>query len=102
MFGFGRTNGNSKGKVPTSRIAYVKSIVTEMDLSKRDQVKMNKFWQYFQKTWLPLMKFWNVLDKFDGHVKLLVRTNNGIERYNKKLNSLFNTNMSSLLNFIDT
>ena len=92
----------SKAEVPTSGIAYVKSIVEGMELNERDGLKMNKFWLYFEKTWLPLIEFWNVRDEYNEYVEILARTNNGLERYNKRLNSLFNTNRTSLLNFIET
>ena len=63
---------------------------------------MYKFWGYFEKTWLPIVKSWNIRDEFDEYIKVLARTNNGLEQYNKRLNSLYNTNRVSILNFIET
>ena len=91
-----------RSKVATTGIDYVKSIVEKMELNDTDKIKMDMFWSYFKKTWLPLMKTWNIRDEFDEYVKVLARTNNGLERYNKRLNSLFNTNRISILNFVST
>ena len=91
-----------RAEVSTHGIAYVKSIVTDMKLSECDNVKMDKFWEYFEKTWLPIVKTWNVRDEFDEYVRVLARTNNGLECYNKQMNSLYNTNRVSILNFIQT
>ena len=89
-----------RAEVPTTGIRYVKSIVQDMDLCESDNFKMGKFWTYFEKTWLPLVHTWNIRDEYDDYVKILARTNNGLERYNKRLNSLFNTNRLSILSFI--
>ena len=92
-----------KAEVATSGISYVKSLIAEkMNLCETDEVKMRIFWAYFERTWLPLVSKWNIHDEFNEYVKVLARTNNGLERYNKRLNSLFNTNHISILNFIST
>ena len=45
---------------------------------------------------------WNIRDDFDEYVKVLARTNNGLERYNKRLSLLFNTNRISILSFVSS
>lgn len=48
----------------------------------------DKFWAYFHKTWIPILKSWNICIGGE-YIKLVNRTNNGLEQYNRKFNGLF-------------
>lgn len=65
------------------------------------RVKWNSFWRYFQRTWIDMFppKFWNIHDVLHSAV---ARTNNALERCNRKLNDAFPTPHPSLPRFIQT
>lgn len=48
----------------------------------------DKFWAYFHKTWIPILKSWNICIGGE-YIKLVNCTNNGLEQYNRKFNGLF-------------
>ena len=82
-------------------IPYLRSIL-EKDASKRDLEKWQTFWTYFLRQWLPILVRWNILqmESMDGtSYDLVNRTNNGLERYNRHFNGLFNKK-PSLLEFV--
>lgn len=63
--------------------------------------KLDKFWIYFEKTWLkrfdPTM--WNSSNLGDGD--MINRTNNALERYNRRLNDNFLNAHPRLVHFIE-
>jgi len=63
------------------------------DLSLRELEKWEKFWQYFERQWMPILSSWNVAHlENDGECyDIINRTNNGLERYNRHYNGLFLT-----------
>ena len=82
-------------------IPYVRSII-DGDLDHDDMVKMEKFWNYFDKFWMRSPSFivtWNVFGHYKDKQMKLQRTNNGLERYNRDLNEKF-SGKQSLLSFI--
>jgi hypothetical protein len=60
----------------------------------------DSFWNYFQRTWLkkysPLL--WNV----HGNEDIVNRTNNHLERYNRRMNEVFPVAHPNILSFVDT
>ena len=59
---------------------------------------MDKFYAYFRKQWLRISKNWNIREE-DGHfLQMVNRTNNGLESYNRRFNSIF-PKTPSLLEF---
>lgn len=74
--------------VETFGIPYVRSVIKE-GLGEEDVAKWDLFWEYFNKTWMPMLDNWNVCDNSGHYKKVLNRTNNGIESYNKCFNGLF-------------
>ena len=49
----------------------------------------DKFWEYFHNTWISMLESWNICIGDDEYIDLVNRTNNGLERYNRKFNGLF-------------
>ena len=89
------------GEVEEYGIPYLRSIL-EKDASKRDLEKWQTFWTYFLRQWLPILVRWNIsqMESMDGtSYDLVNRTNNGLERYNRHFNGLFNKK-PSLLEFV--
>ena len=89
------------GQVKEYGILYLRSIL-EKDATKRDLEKWQTLWTYFLRLWMPILWRWNILENEgpDGSTFDAVnRTNNGLERYNRHFNGLFNKN-PSLLEFV--
>ena len=78
--------------------------------SKTDRLEnmtqLNSFWTYFTDTWLRTYqpRDWNVsiLATEDINVTVVNRTNNPLERFNRKMNDAFPTAHPSMHQFIDT
>ena len=88
-------------KISWKGIPYVCSIIDD-GLDHKDLMKMEKFWTYFNKFWMRSPSFivtWNVFGHYKEETMKLQRTNNGLERYNRTLNSKFHRKQS-LLSFI--
>ena len=84
-------------------IPYVRSIVDE-GLTTQDMEKIEVFWTYFKRFWLSKPSFinsWNINHHDEEKTEDLKRTNNGLERYNRTLKSLFSDETPSLLSFIN-
>ena len=82
-------------------IPYLRSVL-EKDASKRDMEKWQTFWDYFLRQWIPILWRWNISENEgpDGTAFDVVnRTKNGLERYNRHFNGLFNKK-PSLLEFV--
>lgn len=65
-----------------SAIQYIKTLTTNED-------NVNMFWLYFERTWLSRFppNVWNTFDIPESDFKN--RTNNALERYNRRLNDFF-------------
>ncbi|GMF48267.1 unnamed protein product [Phytophthora fragariaefolia] len=65
------------------------------------RTKWRIFWAYFKRTWLQLYNpaLWNV---HGLNERLVARTNNPLERFNRQLNSAFPTPHPSLAVFVTT
>jgi hypothetical protein len=84
-------------------IGYIKSKLNYLD--HNDAV--NKFFNYFTNTWMNRYdpKDWNVsifANNEDPHEILINRTNNPLERFNKKMNSKFPEAKPNMLHFVET
>ena len=91
-------------EIESKGIPYVNSCVDE-GMSDGDKVKLKAFWEYFKRTWMTGDKFvqsWNIEHQYGELKKEIRRTNNGLERYNRYLNTTFMTNGPSLLTFISS
>lgn len=79
-------------EVSAHGIPYLRSIFGA-NLSVRELEKWEKFWQYFERQWMPILSSWNVAHlENDGECyDVINRTNNGLERYNRHYNGLFLT-----------
>ena len=91
-----------RNEIESKGIPYVKLYVEE-GLSDKDRVKMNSFCDYFKWTWMMGDKFiqsWSIEYQYGELKKEIRRTNNGLERYNRYLNTTFMTNGPLLLTFI--
>ena len=80
----------------------VRSVIEE-DSDEDEVAEWDVFWVYFDKQWMPILDSWNICEE-DGdgsYKKIMNRTNNGLERYNRHINQLF-PNTPSLLEFCET
>jgi len=61
--------------------------------------KWRQFWRYFRRTWMTTYPpaFWNV---FGINRKLVSRTNNPLERFNREMNTRFSVPHPSLTRFV--
>jgi hypothetical protein len=84
-------------EILTKGIAYVESVVGSSP-------KWDLFWKYFKKTWIQTFppRSWNIRALPESLVEDLNRTNNPLERYNRKLNDEFRgSGHPPLLSFIE-
>jgi len=85
-------------------IPYIRNIVDE-NLNSKDMEKIEIFWEYFRKFWMNKPSFictWNVHHQNLDYKKKLMRTNNGLERYNRYLKEIFKNSTPSLIGFVET
>lgn len=85
-------------------IPFVREIVDE-NLNENDMKKVEMFWEYFEKFWLgspSWINSWNVHHQNGDYKKKLMRTNNGLERYNRSLKAIFQNSTPSLIGFVET
>ena len=90
--------------IETCGIPYVREIVDE-NLNENDMKKIEIFWQYFNKFWMSSPSFicrWNVHHQSLNHKRNLMRTNNGLEQYNRSLKDIFKNSTPSLISFVET
>jgi hypothetical protein len=84
-------------------IVYVREIIEE-GLSRSEKRKWKIFWEdYFEKQWIPLLEVWSLYDPTgnnDGVKEIVNRTNNALEKYNRRFNDLFSKGTPSLAEFI--
>ena len=85
-------------------IPFVRDIIDE-NLGENDLKKIDLFWQYFDKFWMESASWicgWNVNHQNLEYKKNLMRTNNGLERYNRTLREIFKNSTPSLVGFVET
>ena len=87
------------------RIKGIQYCRSKMDESHH-KAQYNKFWSYFSRIWLDLYdpKIWNIhgLLTENPDITLVNRTNNPLERFNRRLNNSFPSPHPSMSQFIDT
>lgn len=80
------------------------------DIEKGHEVALNSFWAYFIRTWMTTyqVSYWNVFrfivdDDDEGLPPTFIinRTNNPLERYNRRLNDLFRNPHPRIAQFVD-
>lgn len=75
-------------------IDYIKSLLVHEEA-------VDTFWSYFEKTWLVRFPS-NVWNNFDiSQSDLMNRTNNGLERYNRRMNDFFANAHPNLCSFAE-
>jgi hypothetical protein len=77
-------------EIESKGIPYVRSLL-EVNATASEKKQWNDFWQYFNKQWMPIVAAWNIESKDGGYKDLVSKTNNGLERYNRKVNEIFPT-----------
>lgn len=89
-------------EIKTKGVRYCRSKMDE----EAHQVQYNKFWAYFLKTWLGIYDpvIWNIHGLLDENsdVTLINRTNNPLERFNRRLNDSFPSPHPTMNQFVDT
>ena len=88
-------------EVESIGIPYVRSVIEENADAATIQ-KWDRFWDYFESTWLPILDNWDISLAEDDYKDLINRTNNGIESYNKRHSGLFDGDKPTLLEFAKT
>ena len=94
-----------RDEIKKKGIAFVRSILDKECKDKEEEKQMDKFWAYFRKEWCSSDEFiatWNICDEDEAYFDLANRTNNALERYNRRMNDLFSTPHPSLLEFVTT
>ncbi len=52
-------------------------------------MSMDNFWTYFRKQWLRITNSCNICEEDGQFLQMANRTNNALERYNPRFNSIF-------------
>ncbi len=74
-------------------------LMLEVHATTLEKLSMDKFWTYFWKQWLQITNNWNIRED-DGHfLQMVNRTNNALESYNRRFNSIFLKTPASLIEF---
>ena len=84
--------------------AFVNDNLKPAILGANDSQKLQKFWDYFEKYWMSsseMIDTWNIAN-YHGNLNVLRRTNNGLERYNLRLKTLFKSGTPSFAQFVNT
>ena len=74
-------------------IPYVRSVIEE-NLNAASIAKWDTFWAYFDTHWMSRIDSWNICLGNNTYKRFINRTNNGLERYNKRFNGLFSKHVS--------
>ena len=61
----------------------------EIDLPEWELSGWEKFWKYFVRQWMPILSSWNIKQDDGTIIPMVNRTNNSLECYNRRFNSLF-------------
>ena len=75
------------------------TIETGTGLAEWEKAGYDKFWEYFVKQWVPIMSSWNVREDDGSLVPNVNRTNNALERYNRRMGKKF-LKKPSLIEFV--
>ncbi|KII60792.1 hypothetical protein RF11_02653 [Thelohanellus kitauei] len=91
---FALVNGKSEyiySQIPDA-VEYIKCLLVHEEV-------LDTFWLYFQKTWLVRFpsKVWNTFDISKSDI--MNRTNNALERYNRRMNDFFANAHPNLVSF---
>ncbi len=74
-------------------IPFVRSYIERVDnepIPAEELAIWESFWDYFiKKQWMPIIKSWNICKEKEVCIQTINRTNNALESYNKRFNSLF-------------
>ena len=73
-------------------IPYVRSMIEMNGITLIPNWELEKwamFWRYFENQWMPILSSWNICNEDGSIIKIVNRTNNALESYNKQFNSLF-------------
>jgi hypothetical protein len=86
--------------------AYVeeKLLARNLDITKKmalEKVLLN-FKSYFIHYWIPKFEFWNIHRFLESSLPNIKRTNNCLERYNRRLNSKFPIAHPKIIQFVST
>ena len=91
-------------EISTKGFAFVNDNLKDVIFRDNDSEKLQKFWNYFEKYWMSsnkMIETWNIAN-YQGNIKVLRRTNNGLERYNLRMKKLFKSGTPSLAQFVNT
>jgi hypothetical protein len=77
-----------KGKIETYGIPYVCAKV-EKGQTVETIGLWEKLWVYFDRQWMGIVDSWNICSKNREYTEMVNFTNNALESYNKRFNSLF-------------
>lgn len=92
-----------KDEITEYGIPYVRSILDPLCETEKELEKWNTFWKYFVREWMQsprYVKTWNIHDENQEYLDLYNRTNNGLERYNRKLGEIFPSPHPSMIEFV--
>ena len=87
-------------EISTIGIPYVRSVIEE-NLDPASIAKWDTFWAYFDTHWMSRIDSWNICLGDNTYKRFINRTNNGLERYNKRFNGLFSKHNPSLMEFVE-
>jgi hypothetical protein len=90
----------SISEIVSKGIPYIRSHFEEHPFEE----SFDKFWKYFTKTWITFFRpeLWNVNAHINNDMKTMNnRTNNALERFNRKLNEQFSCAHPCLANYIE-
>jgi hypothetical protein len=86
-------------------IAYIRSRI-DPSQSAATRVKLNSFWNYFRSTWCQRYnpQTWNVnaFLQEDAEIMMINRTDNPLERFNRRMNQAFPTAHPTMQQFVVT
>jgi hypothetical protein len=82
-------------------ISFLRNVIEGSELEPRSET-WNKFWAYFDRTWLNLYEFdvWNISEALKSGLTLTNRTNNALESHNRVVNDMFK-NKPNMHTFIE-
>ena len=95
-----------KNEIITKGIQYVREILEseDLNLSRDDLNKWHLFWEYFLSFWCSdnnWISSWNIVNEDGEFWEIQNRTNNALERYNRKMNKIFGLPHPSVALFIE-
>ena len=74
-------------------IPFVQSFIERIDNELIPEWELDiwgRFWDYFiHKQWMLILNSWNICKEKEVCIQMINRTNNALERYNRRFNSLF-------------